>query len=115
MENLKNYIESIISSTDWNVSFYNKGNNAFYVCFQIYTSAGRDLNVEIELPDDAGEDELSQKLTEYDEGFDVSYETYIWLDSFGHGKNGAPHELEDVLNDTKEAKRLIEELAESFA
>ena len=45
----------------------------------------------------------------------MSYETYIWLDSFGHGKNGAPHELEDVLNDTKEAKRLIEELAESFA
>jgi hypothetical protein len=45
----------------------------------------------------------------------VSYETYIWLDNFGHGKYGAPHELEDVLNDTKEAKRLIEELAESFA
>lgn len=115
MRNLKNYIESIISSTDWNVSFYDNGNDAFCVCFQIYTSAGRDLNVEIELPDDAGKDELRQKLTEYGEGFDVSYETYIWIDNFGHGKYGAPHELEDVLNDTKEAKRLIEELAESFA
>lgn len=39
--------------------------------------------------------------------YDVSYETYLWLDNTGHGKNGAPYELEDVLEDIKDCEQYI--------
>lgn len=45
--------------------------------------------------------------------YDVSYETYIWLDDTGHGKNGAPSEMEDVLADKKEWERKLSELADA--
>ena len=42
--------------------------------------------------------------------FDVSYETYIWLDQWGNGVNGAPTKLEDVLNSTKEELKMLKHL-----
>ena len=41
--------------------------------------------------------------------YDVSYETYLWLDNTGHGKNGAPYELEDVLEDIKACEQYIKD------
>ena len=39
------------------------------------------------------------------ENVDESYDAYIWLDEFGHGKGGAPHDMEDVLADQKQWTR----------
>ena len=36
---------------------------------------------------------------DYYDNFDVSYETYLWLDSDGHGSNGAPYDMKDVYED----------------
>lgn len=33
-----------------------------------------------------------------------------WIDGTGHGRNGAPYELEDVLNEIKWCKNSIGEL-----
>lgn len=33
---------------------------------------------------------------DYYVNFDVSYETYLWLDSDGHGSNGAPYDMKNV-------------------
>ena len=41
--------------------------------------------------------------------YDVSYETYLWLDNTGHGKNGAPYELEDILEDIKACEQYIQD------
>lgn len=49
-------------------------------------------------------------VNDYIDGFDVSYETYIWLDSSGHGVNGAPHDMEDVLADTNAIYEMLEDL-----
>lgn len=38
-------------------------------------------------------------IYDYYANFDVSYEAYIWLDSDGHGKNGAPDDMKDVYED----------------
>ena len=35
---------------------------------------------------------------EYD-SFDVDYETSLWIGDDGHGKNGAPHHIRDILDD----------------
>lgn len=42
--------------------------------------------------------------------YDVSCETMNWVDGTGHGRNGAPYELEDVLNEIKWCKNSIAEL-----
>lgn len=48
------------------------------------------------------------------EDYDVSEETYIWLDDTGHGRSGAPYDLEDVLADKKEWEAKLYEMAQSL-
>ena len=47
--------------------------------------------------------------TEYD-GYDVSFEAYLWLDDDGHGKNGAPYDMKDVYEDMEAVKDMLWEL-----
>lgn len=41
-------------------------------------------------------------------------EAYLWLDSNGHGKNGAPYRMRDVLDDMEEAEKMIEALLDAI-
>ena len=54
--------------------------------------------------------EFAEMIWQYFESFDVSKEAYKWLDSTGHGKNGAPYEMIDVYNDMMECKFIINDL-----
>jgi len=62
----------------------------------------------LEIPFD---DDLKQYLTDYYERYDVSEETYLWLDNTGHGKNGAPYDMADVLADKQEWESKLKDLA----
>lgn len=42
---------------------------------------------------------LIEGLDEYIENFDVDQETYLWLGHDGHGVNGAPYHIKDILED----------------
>lgn len=46
------------------------------------------------------------------ESFDPSYEAYLWLDSEGHGKNGAPYEMGDVFAEMKELEDKLKHLSD---
>lgn len=46
--------------------------------------------------------------------FDVSRETYKWLDSEGHGTNGAPYDMRDLYNDMEACRDMILELYEKL-
>ena len=81
----------IAEENDWTVSHDGPEYN-----FRIYSDYGQDFN--FALTADTAE-ELVQKLGEYINGFDVSQEAYSWLDSSGHGTNGAPYEMIDVYRD----------------
>lgn len=47
--------------------------------------------------------------------FDVSHETYSWLDENGHGKNGAPYDMMNVYKEFSYAKELILELHDELS
>lgn len=49
---------------------------------------------------------IHQRYVEYD----VDSEAYLWLDSEGHGKNGAPYRMRDVLEDMEACKKMIYDL-----
>lgn len=46
-------------------------------------------------------------------GFDADAEAYLWLDSNGHGKNGAPYRTKDVLADMEAAEGMVSKLLEA--
>ncbi|QST03109.1 hypothetical protein IMZ31_20100 (plasmid) [Pontibacillus sp. ALD_SL1] len=72
-----------------------------------FSPAGQDFSISVE-----GEDaeELVDSIREAYENFDVSYETYLWLDHTGHGKNGAPYHMKDLLEDMETCEAMIQEL-----
>ena len=82
----------------------------YYFEFGKCSECGRDFTFSIffDTLDDISD--IADKIYEYYENFDVSYETYMWLDDFGHGINGAPDDMIDAYNDTKQCEGFIEEL-----
>lgn len=75
------------------------------VTFYKTAPKGLDFSFEVNIGDDINDFAKNIHNTFMD--YDVSYETYLWLDNTGHGKNGAPYELEDVLEDIKDCEQYI--------
>ena len=109
MENIKNkvyYLDRVIEiaeSLDWNVHEYETD-----ITFQKYSSAGQDFNITVNKYTDY--QDFCTDLYEQYMSYDPSSEAYLWLDSDGHGKNGAPYEMDDVYNDCVECEEMIGEL-----
>lgn len=82
------------------------------VRYDSYSPAGQDFGLSFNVEPDMSNfiDSFSERI----EGFDVSEETMLWVDETGHGKNGAPYELEDVLNDMKSCKEKAEDVKCEF-
>ena len=77
------------------ITFYKKAPN------------GLDFSFEVDIGDDIND--FSRNINNTFMDYDVSYETYLWLDNTGHGKNGAPYELEDILEDIKACEQYIQD------
>ena len=82
----------------------------YYFEFGKYSDCGRDFTFDIVFNTLTDISDIADKIYEYYENFDVSYETSICLDNFGHGINGAPDDMLDAYNDTKQCEGFIEEL-----
>ena len=84
------------------------------VSFEKYSPAGQDFYFSVSVPNEDDEDILynnvADAIYEYWEGFDVSYETYIWLDETGHGMNGAPNDMMDAYKDMQSCEDMIHDL-----
>ena len=102
-------ITKIANGLDWSVKYYPE-NKTF--SFQRFSGEGQDFWLE----GVDGEDlyELVHDLWERYNNFDVSEEAYIWLDSSGHGTNGAPYDMRDVYNDMEECQEEIEKLHDAL-
>ena len=77
--------------------------------FSIYSPEGQDFNIVVSAKD---KDELIHELYSYVDNFDISYETYLWLGSDGHGQNGAPDDMRDCYNDMEWCYEKAKELEE---
>lgn len=90
---------------DWVVQI-SKG----YILFSKLSPEGQDFNIEIDLEEDDEIEEIIGTLYERYDNFDVSEETYMWLDDTGHGKNGAPYDMKDIYEDIEACQEMILEL-----
>ena len=116
-------IYEIAEREGWQVDYSKKKKKETMVSFSFekYSPAGRDFYFEVCVPNDEDEDDeynlyynVADAISTYCENFDVSYETYIWLDENGHGKNGAPYDMSDVYKDTESCEKMIGDLWRSF-
>ena len=82
--------------------------------FEKYSPAGQDFYFEVSVQNEDDEDTFYENVAEaidtYWEGFDVCYETYIWLDETGHGRNGAPYDMKDLYEDMQACADMIHDL-----
>lgn len=115
-DELKQRIEQIASVNDWQcgMSVCTADGGTEYIEFETYTQAGQDLVVTIGANDFDSLSDVSCALFKYAENFDPDYEAYLWLGDDGHGKNGAPYHMGDVLEDMVSAKQMIYDLSDAF-
>lgn len=73
-----------------------------------YSPAGKDFYMLIDTENNI--DCFIENIYKYYDNFDVSYETYLWLDDEGHGVNGAPYDMREVYNDIEACKNNIYKL-----
>lgn len=108
--NIIDKITECAESNGWNVNINTEQEKGIVVFeFSKYTPAGQDFSFSAAMKDNSL-DSLVADMKEYYEGFDVDSEAYLWLDKNGHGKNGAPYRMKDVLADMEEAEKNIESL-----
>ena len=106
-------ITEIAEILGWSVDFSESQNGKTDVNFAKYTSYGQDFNFSVELEDDDME-AFIDNIHEYYENFDVDEEAYIWIGSDGHGQNGAPYHIADIVKDMEEAEVMMADLYEAF-
>ena len=108
-------IYEIAEREGWQVDSYYVDNKT-KVCFSFekYSPAGQDFYFEVSVPNEDDEYNLYYNVADaietYWEDFDVSYETYIWLDENGHGKNGAPYDMKELYEDMQACQDMIHDL-----
>ena len=109
-------IYEIAEREGWKVDYEYTDEKETEICFSFnkYSPAGRDFYFEVFVPNEDDEYNLYYNVADaietYWEDFDVSYETYLWLDETGHGKNGAPHNMKDLYEGMQACEDMIHDL-----
>lgn len=101
-------------SNGWSVHVDNtQKERAAIFDFYKFTPAGQDFSFTATMHDD-DVCSLIEEVENYYNDFDPNEEAYIWLDHSGHGRNGAPYHMRDVLDDMEAAEKMVGELLEAL-
>lgn len=106
---LKERIEKL--GWGFEVEVFEKGDCLFTL--SDFGSNGKDYTTEL-TTERADPISFLKALDYFIEGFDVDYETYLWLGPDGHGVNNAPYYIRDILEDNEEYLSRLEEISDSI-
>ena len=81
-----------------------------------YSPAGQDFIISIKSTNGGKENHqtLIDNLDHYINSYDPSEEALLWVGPDGHGKNGAPHELKDIITDMEACLGMMKELLQAW-
>lgn len=91
---------------DWKVTYDGEG-----LELEKYSSFGQDFICNIEGVDGGV---LFRNLESYIESYDPCEEAVKWVGEDGHGKNGAPDDLRDIISDMEECQDMMKELLKKW-
>ena len=103
---LDDKLTNLIEDHDWSIDYEDDGT----IYLSKYSPAGQDFGFYIEKVESI--EEFADKIYDQYNEYDVSEAAYIWLDSEGHGRNGAPYDMKDVYEDMEACEQNILELYE---
>ena len=106
-------ITTVASSLGWQVTSDTSVPNVVNFEFSQYTPAGQDFYFCAEMKDNAP-DTLLKEIEQYYEDYDPDYEAYLWIGTDGHGKNGAPYHIKDIVSDMEAVDEMINTLYETL-
>ena len=82
--------------------------------FSQYTDFGQDFSFEATMKD-YDIYTLIGEVEDYYEGYDPDEEAMLWVGPDGHGKNGAPYRLTDVVKDMEQCEQMIKNLSDALS
>lgn len=82
--------------------------------FSQYTDFGQDFFFEATMKD-YDIYTLIGEVEDYYEGYDPDEEAMLWVGPDGHGKNGAPYRLTDVVKDMEQCEQMIKNLFDALS
>ena len=100
-------VEQKLSDLGFKVSNWQSNGNSYSCDIQKYSPAGQDCNFTLDMEKD-NPASAAKALDELYEHYDPDEETMLWIGPDGHGKNGAPYHMSDVLNDMKAVEKDLE-------
>lgn len=103
---LTDELTDIIEKHEWSIDYEDDGT----IYLSKYSPAGQDFGFYIEKVESI--EEFADKIYDQYNEYDVSEAAYLWLDSDGHGKNGAPYDMKDLYEDMEACEQNILELYE---
>lgn len=106
-------ITAIAEGKGWNVTTEENGDVVEYT-FSQYTDFGQDFSFIAELTD-GNIDTLIEEIDNYYESYDPDEEASLWIGPDGHGTNGAPYRISDIVKDMEEAESMVKDLLDTLA
>lgn len=83
--------------------------DSYDIELQFYTDYGQDFSFSV----NRNEGYVKQ-VYDYYNSFDPDEEALLWVDDSGHGKNGAPYRLRDIITDMEEVEKELEKLYDAL-
>ena len=103
----KDLVKEIANGLGWSVDIDDNNNFMFEKDIQFQRNIGFMVTAD-------NIESLYKEVAHYYFNFDVSYETYSWLDEKDHGKNGAPYDMSDVYDYIQMYDRKVKMLRDSL-
>ena len=99
----------------WSYNVSDTPNERGEVCVELekYSPQGQDFIATIWFENE-NEHNFIKALREYWQDFDPDEEACKWIGEDGHGKNGAPYSLRDILDDMEDCKSMLRGLYIAF-
>ena len=114
-QELKDRITKVAESLEFSVYFSERYNeeNSFDIEFSGYTDMGQNILFHAVMKDD-DPDTLVKDLYDGWQAYDPDEEASLWIGPDGHGKNGAPYRISDIVKDMEDAESQYEKLYEEM-
>ena len=103
----KDLVKEVANGLGWSVDIDDNNNFMFEKDIQFQRNIGFMVTAD-------NIESLCKEVSDYYFNFDVSYETYSWLDEKGHGKNGAPYDMSDLYDYIQMYNRKVKMLRDSL-
>lgn len=108
-------IVEVAEVNGWTVDAEEQSTGNIELTFSQYSPAGQDFSFYITLDKDDNIHDCAHAVYEYYEAYEPEAEAMLWLDSDGHGKNGAPYHMRDLLEDMEACETMLEDLSIALA